>query len=153
VDLLKIDELANVRMGEDVVTSARPSKLEPEGLDKAPQLGWAVLLEGDIAGARSKFREAAMIARQVGRRYVAADAIWGLAQTAAAAGDPDLAARLGGAAFALGTDAGRDPVALNPFVHHHDDARAALGERAWQKAWADGAVLALDDALGLALRE
>lgn len=32
-----------------------------------------------------------------------------------------------------------------------DAARAALGERAWQKAWAEGAELDFDAALGLAL--
>jgi len=33
-DLLKVDELANVRMREDMVTPARPPKLEAEGLDE-----------------------------------------------------------------------------------------------------------------------
>jgi hypothetical protein len=32
-----------------------------------------------------------------------------------------------------------------------DTARAALGEGAWQKAWADGAEFDLDAALGLAI--
>jgi hypothetical protein len=47
--------------------------------------------------------------------------------------------------------AGYDPAATNTFVHHHEDARAVLGEHAWQKAWADGAELDLDAALTLAL--
>jgi hypothetical protein len=37
-DLLKIEELANIRMGKDVVTPARPPKLEPEGLDQSPHV-------------------------------------------------------------------------------------------------------------------
>ena len=37
-DLLEIDELADVRMGEDVMTPARPPKLEPEGLDESPHV-------------------------------------------------------------------------------------------------------------------
>ena len=38
---------------------------------------------------------------------------------------------------------------LDPVARHLDDARAALGERAWQKAWAEGAELGFDAALSL----
>ena len=39
-DLLEVDELEDVRMGEDVMTPgpARPPKLEPEGLDESPHV-------------------------------------------------------------------------------------------------------------------
>jgi hypothetical protein len=114
-------------------------------------LGWVELLEGDVDGARATFLEVATIARRVGRRALAADALWGLAQTAAAAGDPDRAARLGGAASAVGTSSGYDPMAANTFVHHHEGARAVLGDQAWKKAWSDGAELGLEAALELAL--
>ena len=43
--------------------------------------------------------------------------------------------------------AGFDPTASIPFARHLDDARAALGEHAWQKAWAEGAELDFDAAL------
>jgi hypothetical protein len=36
---------------------------------------------------------------------------------------------------------------------HLDDARAALGDQAWEKAWAAGAELDLDAALTLALEQ
>ena len=80
-----------------------------------------------------------------------ADAIWGFAQVAAAGGDADRAARLAGAAVAYGRPAGFDPTDSFPSAGHLNTARAALGERAWQKAWAEGAELDFDAALGLAL--
>ena len=79
-----------------------------------------------------------------------ADVIWGIAQVAAAAGDADRAARLAGAAVAYGSAAKFDPTDSIPSIHHLDAARAALGDRAWQKAWAEGAELDFDAALELA---
>jgi tetratricopeptide (TPR) repeat protein len=136
-------------------------------------LGWAALLEGDLDDARFHFREAAQIARRVGRRVLAAEALSGFAHAAAARGDPDRAARLAGAATTLGITTGTvaapdrvtrparaattlgvttgfDPT-LIPFARHMDDARAALGEHAWDKAFAEGANLGFDAALSVAL--
>ena len=93
----------------------------------------------------------AAIARRLGGRAYGADAIWGFAQVAAAGGDAGRAARLAGAAVAYGRPAGFDPSESLPSADHVDAVRAALGERAWQKAWAEGAELDFDAALGLAL--
>ena len=112
--------------------------------------GWLELFEGNLVRAVSYFEEAAAIARRIGGRRPVAEAIWGLAQVAAAAGDAERAARLAGAADAYGRPAGFDPTESFP-CGHVDTARAALGEGAWQKAWADGAELDLDAALGLAI--
>ena len=112
--------------------------------------GWLELLEGDLVDALSFFEEAATIARRLGVRCAGAYVIWGLAQVAAARGDADRAARLAGAAVAFGSAARFDPADSMPSIHHLDAARAALGDRAWQKAWAEGAQLDLDAALGLA---
>ena len=112
--------------------------------------GWLALLEGELVGALSCFEEAAAIARRLGVRSAGAYMIWGMAQVAAAAGDADRAARLAGAAVAYGSTARFDPTDSMPSVRHLDAARAALGEGAWQKAWAEGAELDLDAALGLA---
>jgi predicted ATPase len=114
-------------------------------------LGWVELLEGDFEQAVSCFEEAAAIARRLGARRLGADALWGFAQVAAAGGDADRAARLAGAALAFGASAGYDPADWTPFTPHLDDARAALGEQAWQKARDEGAALDLDAALRLAL--
>jgi predicted ATPase/DNA-binding SARP family transcriptional activator len=113
-------------------------------------LGWVELLEGDLDLACVRFETAEALARRQGRRGLSAEAIWGFAQLAAARDDPDRATRLGGAASALGTQAGFDPASI-PFARDLEDARTALGEQAWQKAWADGTELDLDAALKLAL--
>ncbi len=114
-------------------------------------LGWVELLEGDLARARTCFEEGAAIARRLGKPATGAEVLWGFAQAAAAGGDPEGAARLAGAAAALGIPAGFDPAVSITFAHHVDDARKALGEDAWQKAWADGAELDPHAALRLAL--
>jgi tetratricopeptide (TPR) repeat protein len=113
-------------------------------------LGWVELLEGDFERAFSCFEEAAAIARRLGARWLGADAIWGFAQVAAAGGDAGHAARLAGAALAFG-GSGFDPAVTTPFTPHLDDARAAIGEQAWQTARDEGAALDLDGALRLAL--
>src|SRR5262249_49713286 len=114
-------------------------------------LAWVELLEGDFDRARSLFEEGAALARRLGRRAIVAEALWGFAQVAAARGDANRAARIAGAASALGVPAGLDPTASFTFAHHLDDAHAALGDDAWQKSWADGAELDHDAALRLAL--
>jgi predicted ATPase/class 3 adenylate cyclase len=114
-------------------------------------LGWVELLEAEFERACSCFEEAAAIARRLGIRGIGAEAIWGLAEVASADGHPDRAARLAGAASALMGLAEYDPTAFIPLARHVEDARAALGEHAWQKAWADGTDLDLDAAVGLAL--
>jgi hypothetical protein len=70
---------------------------------------------------------------------------------AAAAGDAERAALLAGAAAEYGRPAGFDPADSIPSIRHVDAARAALGERGWQKACAEGADLDFDGAVGLAL--
>jgi tetratricopeptide (TPR) repeat protein len=111
-------------------------------------LGWVELLEGDLEQAFSYFEEAAAIARRLGVRWLGADAILGFAKVAAARGDADRATRLAGAAFALGGSSASVMTLVTP---HLDDARAATGAQAWQKAQEEGAALDLDAALRLAL--
>ena len=114
-------------------------------------LGWVELLDGDLDAACSRFGDGAALALRLGQRAIVTDGIWGLAHVAAARGDPDRAARLAGAASALGRPAGYDPITEDPFAPHLDNARATLGDQAWERAWAAGAELNLDDALTLAL--
>ena len=111
--------------------------------------GWLELFQGNLVRAISYFEEAAAIARRLGGRRSSAEAIWGLAQVAAAAGDADRRRALRGRGR-VRRPAGFDPTESFP-CGHVDTARAALGEPAWQKAWADGAELGLDAALGLAI--
>ena len=125
---------------------------DTRGIDTATlNLGWVELLEGDFDRARACFEEAAAIARRLGRRAYGAEAISGFSHLAAAVGDADRAARLAGAASALGGGAGFNPSSSVTLARHVKDARAVLGERVWQKAWADGAELGFDSAFSLAL--
>jgi predicted ATPase/class 3 adenylate cyclase len=114
-------------------------------------LGWLELVEGALDSAYARFETATLLARRQGRRALIAEALWGFAQVAAARGDPDRAARLDGAATILGRSAEYDPAASVTFARHVEDARATLGNHAWEQAWADGAALDLDAALTLAL--
>jgi predicted ATPase/class 3 adenylate cyclase len=111
--------------------------------------GWLELNEGKRGPAISYFQESAEIAQRLGIRGAGAEAIWGLAQAAAAAGDADRAARLGGAAVAYGGPAGFDRTDYFPSAGHMDAALAVIGEPAWQKAWAEGTQLDFDAALKL----
>ena len=111
-------------------------------------LGWVELLEGDFGHAFSCFEESAAIARRLGLKWLGAEAIWGFAEIAGAGCDTDRAARLAGAALAAGATGFDQPA---QFTAHVDDARAALGESAWEKARDEGAALDLDAALRLAL--
>jgi hypothetical protein len=61
----------------------------------------------------------------------------------------DWSERLAGAALAFGRSAG-DPAVGASLTDRLDDARAALGEHAWQRARDEGAALDLDAALRLA---
>jgi predicted ATPase len=116
-------------------------------------LGWATLQDGDADGARSRFLEAADIARRLGQRIVCAEAMWGLAHVAAHEGDPLRVARLAGCASALYPSSQEHPTITVDYFDDVDNARAAATDDAWQKAWAEGAELNLDDGLSLALGE
>jgi predicted ATPase/class 3 adenylate cyclase len=113
-------------------------------------LGWVELLEDDLGAASTCFEEGVTTAGRLGKRMLSAEALWGLAQVAAARGDADRAARVAGAADTIGGAAGFDPAASISFTRHLDDACATLGDDAWQKAWAEGAELELDEVLRLA---
>src|SRR5262249_30863965 len=113
-------------------------------------LGWVELLEGNLVPAWTCFEEGLTTARRLGKQSLSSEALWGLAQVAAAHGDSDRAARVGGAAYTIGGNVDFDPAASARFAHHLDDARATLGDDVWEKAWTEGARLDLDAALKLA---
>ena len=53
-DLLEVDELEDVRTGEDVVTPTRSPELEPERLDKPPHVGERDVREIPASDARQE---------------------------------------------------------------------------------------------------
>jgi predicted ATPase/class 3 adenylate cyclase len=141
---------ARATLGESLELARQIDDLRAIGAVIA-NLGWVELLEGDRDAACSCFAEAATIGRRLGRQVLLADLLWGFAQVAAADGDAERAARLGGAAAALGEAVGINVAASAPLARHVDDARAASGEEAWQRAWAEGAELDVETALAQAI--
>jgi hypothetical protein len=117
-------------------------------------LGWVDLGLGDPAAA-THFIEALTALRDLGDRIGVAACLEGLAAVAVAGAQPERAARLLGAAAAVGASIGAtvpqaDPAAYARMVAA---ARAALTPAAWDAAWAAGQALSLDAAYAYATGE
>jgi predicted ATPase/class 3 adenylate cyclase len=116
-------------------------------------LGWVLRQENDPDGARDRFETALRISRRTGDRSGLAEANLGLACVAADLADWDRAATLHGTAHAFAGRAGQpwqDPIA----GYRRDSlqkVRSSLGEDQFERAYAKGATLSLDQALDLAL--
>ena len=81
---------------------------------------------------------------------VAAEGLAGLAGIAAQRGDPERAARLLGAATAVGTAGDAD--VMSQFERRcFGPARAAYGEQRWNEAHAAGARMSLEQAIAYSL--
>ena len=116
-------------------------------------LGWVLLREGDPRGARARFEEGLRISRRIGERSGIAYATLGLACVAADLGDRDRAAELHGAAQAVQdrtAEPWQDPES-GYRQENLDGVRAALGDEQFERAYARGMALGLDQALDLAL--
>jgi non-specific serine/threonine protein kinase len=115
-------------------------------------LGIVAHLQGDL-GRAALHREALLLGRDFGAKDVVAASLEGLSWVAAARGQPDQAARLGGAAEALRDTLGL-PLAPEQRAGHNQAVQAvrdALGEEAFAAAWAAGRTLPLEEAIALAL--
>ncbi|MBV9546791.1 MAG: XRE family transcriptional regulator [Chloroflexi bacterium] len=112
-------------------------------------LGQVALGRGEPARAAGLFWESLLISRELGDGASIARYLDGLAQVEAVAGDAARAARLFGAAAAHHQLSGA--VGLVPWVAKREramaDARAALGDAAFQAAWIAGRDLGLEAAL------
>jgi hypothetical protein len=118
-------------------------------------LGLVAEKQGEYARAVALLRESLQLSSDIGARDMAAEGLEGLAWSVVAQGQPDRAARLGGAAEALREVLG---VPLSPDSRlGHDQALqamdATLGERACAAAWAAGRAMPLDQAITLALSD
>jgi predicted ATPase/class 3 adenylate cyclase len=116
-------------------------------------LGWVLHQEGDLQGALARFEEGLRVGRRLGDRSGIAYATLGLACVTADLGDPRRAAELHGAAQAAlerTEEPWQDPEA-GYRRESLDGMRAALGEEQFERAYARGVTLGLDQALDLAL--
>jgi len=134
---------------------------------EAPEARWQVttamlllamvdFFDGDHASARGRVLEVLDLYRQLGNPYAVSAALYAAAGLAVAAGDPERALRLSGAA-ASERDAIRAPLpprwrtlAQTAVV---DPARAAVSPERADAAWAAGARLTLDEAVAYALAD
>jgi tetratricopeptide (TPR) repeat protein len=113
-------------------------------------VGVAALFAGDFDRARAAFEEELRLSREQ-VLWVAAEGIAGIAAITADRGDPELAARLLGAASATGPwdgDVNIDAVMESRFF---GPARKQLGTQRWSEGMAEGAKMSFDEAIDFAL--
>jgi hypothetical protein len=117
--------------------------------------GQVVLEQGDPAGAKALITEGLALHRELGTRLDWALCLLPLGSVAAAEGQMERAARLFGAAES-GVRGVLGPAGLVQSARYDRSmarTRAALGEARWQKAWAEGAAMTLEEAVGYAVTE
>ena len=116
-------------------------------------LGWALRQDNDPDGARTLFETALRVSRRNGERSGIAGASLGLACLAADLADWHRAAELHGIAQAFAERAGHPW--QEPEAGYRRDSlhtvRTSLGEEQFERAYAKGMTLSLDQALDLAL--
>ena len=113
-------------------------------------IGLEALFSGDRERARIAFEEQVRLCAGQGEEALAAEGLGGLAAVAAVDGDPERAARLLGAAEAVGSVGDADVIERleREFLAA---ARERLGESEWGAAYAAGAALGLSEAASLAI--
>jgi DNA-binding CsgD family transcriptional regulator len=123
-------------------------------------LGLIAMAAGDLQGSRARFIEGLRIAKQDDNRLAQSSFLRLLGGQAVSSGHPRLAARLLGAAEAIGSAAGAGtagpagPSRLEPELARVKEAAiAALGAAKFEAEYAAGTRLSRDNALHLALGE
>ena len=123
-------------------------------------LGLIAMAAGDLQGSRARFIEGLRIAKQDDNRLAQSSFLRLLGGQAVSSGHPRLAARLLGAAEAIGSAAGAGtagpagPSRLEPELARVKEAAiAALGAAKFEAEYAAGTRLSRDNALRLALGE
>jgi predicted ATPase/DNA-binding SARP family transcriptional activator len=114
-------------------------------------VGLKALFAVDLDRARDAFGEQLGWCRRDGVRWLAAEALSGLAAIAAHRGDFDRAARLLGAATTAGPWDGDPDVARQLEEQFFAPARAVYGDDRWNEARATGAQLGFDQSIAFAL--
>ena len=117
-------------------------------------LGHVALNEGDPRGAAALFREALVLAHELTYKLAIAEYLSGLGGVAMADGQPARAARLLGASESLlgVLAAPLSPPDATEYERSKAAARAALDERAFETAWAEGRAMSWESAVEYALR-
>jgi predicted ATPase/transcriptional regulator with XRE-family HTH domain len=116
-------------------------------------LGDVVSALGDVTGAHALMAEALALLQTLGSRDGVVDSIEGIARALAAEGQPRHAACLLGAASSLRV-ALHDPLRPSQRAEYEQAVaalRQALGVKAFDAAWAEGAALSIEQAIAAAL--
>jgi len=116
---------------------------------------WTIAIdEGRLDDAREQLMESMRLRRAIGDRFMLAAGVNHLGLLAAAAGQPERALRLGGAAEMMHEINGsQNPAHVRKYIARwFDTARRSLGRRA-AAAWQEGRVLEAERAVAYALEE
>jgi predicted ATPase/class 3 adenylate cyclase len=127
---------------------------DPAGIaDSLGNLAGLTAETGDVARAAALDAEALEMRRELGDRLSLAHGLDSLAGTAVRAGEPQVGARLFGASQRLREEIGApiQPSELSKYETGVAEIRSALGQEAFDEAWAAGRALSLDDAIAEAL--
>ena len=128
---------------------------DPGGIaDSLGNLAGMIAQTGDVARAAALDAESLEMRRDLGDRLSMAHSLDSIAATASRAGFPESGARLFGASERLRAELGAPipPSELTRYQTGLDMTRSALGVEAFERAWAAGRALPLDDAIAEALR-
>ncbi len=115
--------------------------------------GWLSIAQGDYVQAEASFKESLTLSRNLLKKFLAADCLVGLHRVAYARGAYERATRLFSASHAVGESLGRQ---LSPPAQANKDRRiasmrAAIGDVAFEAAWAEGRAMTLEQAIEYAL--
>jgi non-specific serine/threonine protein kinase len=116
-------------------------------------LGYVALARGDIRRARELFGESLPLHLEHGDMGGIAEALAGFAAVARAEGRPERSAKLYGAAVAF-RDANKLkmwPAERAEYERNTSALRAQFDEATWQKAWAEGSAMDVEQAIKYAL--
>ena len=118
-------------------------------------LGNVAWRRGDTTLTRGLYKESLVLRREIGEKWAIVSSLAGLAVVAGAAGQPERAARLVGAAQALREVLGTilDPADQALYDAAVAAARAGLSAEAFEAAWAEGQAMPLEEAVAYALEE
>jgi tetratricopeptide (TPR) repeat protein len=116
-------------------------------------LGNVALMQGDYSGARSMHAKALALRQDLGDKWGVAVCLVGIGGAAVAEGDVERGTRLLGAAQALLDTIGASLEVDDriPFEQGIASARTQLVEESFERAWAEGSAMNLDQATSYAL--
>jgi class 3 adenylate cyclase/tetratricopeptide (TPR) repeat protein len=116
-------------------------------------LGNVAWNQGDYAAAQVLYEESLALSREMGDKRGIVETLVGLAGVATASGDMPRATRLASAAESLRVSIylALGPLEQRIYERAISTTRAALGEDAFNAAWAEGQAITLEDAIALAL--